>query len=307
MRNRIINLIGAVAARDPNIVFLTGDLGFSVVEPLQASMGDRFINMGISEANMVSVASSLVAAGFTVFTYTIAPFMTARCFEQIRNDACFQNRPIKLIGVGGGYSYGSLGPSHHALEDAHLLAALPNVIVGNPANTSELDQLFAVTLAARDTVYFRIPRESGTPRPAPAFTLATGAYLMADGGDVNIVTSGVSVEDAVVAVAALKEQGVAARLISVPVLHPFPVDHLATLLAPAPVLVVFEGYGGNPLSHGAMTSVIRRRLAVPFAELHATDVAHVVGNTEFLRAAAGLDAASIARSALALVREGPAR
>ena len=301
MRNRIIKLIGEAAANDDNIVFLTGDLGFSVVEPLQASMGERFINMGISEANMVSVASSLSASGFNVFAYSITPFITARCYEQIRNDACYQRRPLRLIGVGAGYSYGTLGPSHHALEDAHLLAALPNVIIGNPANVDELDRFFELTLHAPETVYFRIPRESGTPRPLPAFDLVSAAYTLVDGDDITIVTSGVSVNDAHIAVGLLAEAGISARLVSVPVIKPFPTDHLASLLADAPVLTVFEGYRGNPLTVGVMETLLRHRCAQPFAELAVDTFAHSVGNTDFLRAAAGLDAASIARCAQALV------
>lgn len=301
MRNRIIKLIGEAATTDPNIMFMTGDLGFSVVEPLQESMGERFVNMGISEANMVSVASSLVASGFNVFTYTIAPFMTARCFEQIRNDACYQGRPIKLIGVGGGYSYGSLGPSHHSLEDAHILAALPDLVIGNPANVNELDRFFHLTLNAPHTVYFRIPRESGVPRDVPSFDLETGAYLLADGEEINIVASGVSINDCVIAVDRLRDHGVKARLISVPVIRPFPHDHLAGLLADGPVLTVFEGYGRNPLSVGVMETLLRAGRAVPFADLHVEGFAHTVGNTEHLRAAAGLDAGSIEQRALALL------
>lgn len=302
MRNRIIKLIGEAAETDPNIMFLTGDLGFSVVEPIQESMGDRFVNMGISEANMVSVASSLVATGFNVFTYTIAPFMTARCFEQIRNDACYQGRPIKLIGVGGGYSYGSLGPSHHSLEDAHILAALPGVIIGNPANVNELDRFFHLTLHAADTVYFRISRESGVPRDVPAFDLQTGAHLLADGDDINIVASGVSVNGCVVAVERLRTRGVKSRLISVPVISPFPTDHLNDLLIDGPVLIVFEGYARNPLSVGVMETLLQAGRAVPFADLHVDGFAHTVGNTEHLRAAAGLDAASIEGRALDLLK-----
>lgn len=301
MRNRIIHLIGQAAAEDPSVVFLTGDLGFSVVEPLQQSMRERFINMGISEANMVSVGTSLAASGFTVFTYTIAPFMTARCYEQIRNDACYQERPIRLIGVGGGYSYGSLGASHHALDDAHILAALPNVIIGNAANIPELDRFFDLTRHMRETVYFRIPRESGTPRPLPSFDLATGAYALTDGSDVNIVASGVSLNDAYVAVGLLAEADISARLISVPVIKPFPGTHLAGLLADAPVVSVFEGYRGNPLSIGVIQTILARRMAVPYLELAVESFAKQVGNTEHLRVQAGLDAASIARQTRALL------
>ena len=116
MRNRIIHLVEAAASRDDKVVFLTGDLGFSVVEPLMDALGERFINMGVAEANMMSVASALAAQGFKPFVYSIAPFVTLRCLEQIRNDIAYQKRAVRVIGAGAGYSYGTLGPSHHALR-----------------------------------------------------------------------------------------------------------------------------------------------------------------------------------------------
>lgn len=104
--------------------FITGDLGFMALEEVQAAFGNRFINAGVAEQNMVGVAAGLAREGFTVFIYSIAPFCYARPFEQIRNDICFSQLPVCLVGNGGGYAYGHMGPTHHALEDCAAMNAL---------------------------------------------------------------------------------------------------------------------------------------------------------------------------------------
>ncbi len=103
------------------MVFLTGDLGFMALEPLRDRLGDRFINCGVAEQNMVTVAAGLAKEGFDVWVYSIAPFCYARALEQIRNDVCLHGLPVRVLGNGGGYGYGVMGPTHHALEDYGIL------------------------------------------------------------------------------------------------------------------------------------------------------------------------------------------
>jgi transketolase len=119
-------------AKNPNMLFLTGDLGFMALEELAAEMGERFINAGVAEQNMVSVSAALACQQFDVWVYSIAPFCYARPFEQIRNDIAFHKLPVKLIGNGGGYGYGVMGPTHHAIEDYGVLLTLPNMTVYIP-------------------------------------------------------------------------------------------------------------------------------------------------------------------------------
>lgn len=302
MRKRIIELIEADASVDPSIVFLTGDLGFSVVEPLEAALGDRFVNMGVAEANMISVAASLAAQGFRPFAYSIAPFVTARCLEQIRNDVCHQRRAVRLIGVGAGFSYGTLGPSHHGLEDAAIMAALPDLVVVDPANVAELDRCYAALLDDPRPVYFRIARESGALYPVPIFAPERGAFEIRPGRDATLVASGVAVSECLRAAEALATEGVEAAVVSIPVLNPFPTAAVAALLSEAPVACVFEGYRGNPLSLGVMEVLLERRSGQAFADLCAPhSFPRVVGDTAALRRRAGLDADAIAARARTLV------
>jgi transketolase len=122
------------------MVFLTGDLGFMALEPLRDAMGSRFINCGVAEQNMVTVAAALSHEGLEAWTYTIAPFCYARALEQIRNDICLHGFAVKLLANGGGYGYGVMGPTHHALEDYGILLTLPNMTVYVPAFTEDMSQ-----------------------------------------------------------------------------------------------------------------------------------------------------------------------
>src|SRR3954468_8135907 len=121
------------ASRRPDFVFLTGDLGFKALEPLRDALGDRFINAGVAEQNMVSVGAGLARAGLRPWVYSIAPFIYARPFEQIRNDVCLHGLPVVMVGNGGGYGYGVMGATHHALEDYGALLPLQNITAFVPA------------------------------------------------------------------------------------------------------------------------------------------------------------------------------
>lgn len=140
------------------MIFLTGDLGFMALEPLQYAMGKRFINAGIAEQNMVSVAAALASQNFEVWVYSIAPFIYARPFEQIRNDIAFHNLPVKLIGNGGGYAYGVMGPTHHAIEDYGVLLTLPNMSVYVPVFDEDMADVIARAGMTESPSYIRMGR-----------------------------------------------------------------------------------------------------------------------------------------------------
>src|SRR5476651_1229134 len=131
------------AAADPAFVFLTGDLGFMALEPLRDRMGERFVNCGVAEQNMVGVAAGLAREGLEVWVYTIAPFAYARAFEQIRNDVCLHGLPVRLLGNGGGYGYGVMGPTHHALVDYGALMTLQGMTAFIPAFNEDVAPIVA--------------------------------------------------------------------------------------------------------------------------------------------------------------------
>ncbi len=141
MRNAFVTTIISQCNKE-DCFFLTGDLGFMALEEVHAAFGRRFINAGVAEQNMIGVAAGLAREGFKVFVYSIAPFCYARPFEQIRNDVCFANLPVCMVGNGGGYAYGHMGPTHHALEDCAAMNAL-GVRVLAPAFDNDLPAMLA--------------------------------------------------------------------------------------------------------------------------------------------------------------------
>jgi transketolase len=170
------------------MVFLTGDLGFMALEPLQEVMGDRFINAGVAEQNMVSVAAALSKQNFEVWVYSIAPFIYARPFEQIRNDIAFHNLPVKLIGNGGGYGYGVMGPTHHAIDDYGSLLTLPNMSVYIPVFDEDVSAVVDRAGNSCRPAYIRIgrgepPKGYSVPSYAPwrQLTYGNGPVVIAVG------------------------------------------------------------------------------------------------------------------------------
>jgi transketolase len=162
MRKQLCEALVGLSS-NPSMVFLTGDLGFMALEPLQAAMGSRFINAGVAEQNMISVAAGLAREGLDVWTYSIAPFIYARPFEQVRNDVSFHGLPVRLIGNGGGYGYGVMGPTHHAIDDYGVLLTLPAMTVYAPVFDEDVAAVVARAAANTAPSYLRMGR--GEPPP----------------------------------------------------------------------------------------------------------------------------------------------
>jgi transketolase len=145
-------------AVNPKMAFLTGDLGFMALEPLQKALGERFINAGIAEQNMLSVAAAMSKTGMEIWVYSIAPFCYARAFEQIRNDVAFHGLPVKIVGNGGGYGYGVQGPTHHAIEDYGVMLTLPGMQVCIPVFDEDLDDAVSWIVNNNSPTYLRLGR-----------------------------------------------------------------------------------------------------------------------------------------------------
>ncbi len=178
MRNIFCDTLVKYAA-SPDFVFLTGDLGYNALEPLQKAAGDRFINAGIAEQNMVSVAAGLAHQGLKPWAYSIAPFIYARPLEQVRNDVCLHDLPVKLVGNGGGYAYGVMGGSHHAIEDYGILLSLLNMRVFVPAFGLDIPPMVEKLLHLTHPAYFRLgrdekPKDLDIPGYAPWRKILTG-------------------------------------------------------------------------------------------------------------------------------------
>ncbi|MFH1541823.1 MAG: transketolase [bacterium] len=169
MRNEFAQALISRHKTEPNLVFLTGDLGYFAFEKLREIYQERFINAGVAEQNMISVAAGLAYEGFVPWVYDIAPFALLRPYEQIRNDVCLHNLPVKIVGNGGGYGYGIMGATHHTLEDIAIMRLLPNMRVYIPLTAEDVET--AVNLMAKDPApnYLRLNLPAKIDNPIEEF------------------------------------------------------------------------------------------------------------------------------------------
>jgi transketolase len=156
MRNTFIKKLTNLAEVDPNIMFLTGDLGFGVVENFESKFPKQFLNCGVAEQNMIGMAAGLASEGKKVFVYSIANFPTFRCLEQIRNDVCYHELPVTIVAIGSGFSYGSLGYTHQALEDISIMRSLPGLRILSPTDPTEVKECLDLIISDPKPTYLRL-------------------------------------------------------------------------------------------------------------------------------------------------------
>jgi transketolase len=287
---------GAVA----DFVFLTGDLGFAALEPLRDVMGHRFVNAGVAEQNMVSVAAGMAREGLFAWTYSIAPFLYARAFEQIRNDVAHHRLPCVLVGNGGGYAYGVMGATHHALEDYGVLGTLPGLEILVPAFAADVELVVRDLFARRRPAYLRLGRCEAPRGLAIAPFAPWRRLLQGEAGDMIVVGPIAG------ALAAALVAADAARRPSLWVVGRLPLGRselpselLASLAAGSPLTVVEEHVGEGGLGSQLLLELAKR--GVPprgFRHHHARGYpSGRYGSQVFHRQESGLDPAVLAKEA----------
>ena len=190
MRNAFLDELLVLAAEDPSVVLLTGDLGFMVLEPFAECFPDRFFNVGVAEQNMVGVATGLAEAGFRPFVYSIATFASLRPYEFIRNGPLLHGLPVRIVGVGGGFDYAHNGVTHHALEDIAIMRAQPRMTVVAAADPAQARAGLRAGHAVDGPVYFRIGK-GGAPVPGLDGGFGLGRLATVScGGDVALIATG---------------------------------------------------------------------------------------------------------------------
>ena len=191
MRNAFAEQMALVAASDDRVVLLSGDIGNKLFDPLKAIGSDRIYNCGVAEANMTGVAAGLAMMGYRPFTYSITPFVTTRCLEQIRVDICYHNLPVTIVGTGAGLSYAELGPTHHSCEDIGMLRLLPNMTVLCPCDAIEAKAAVSAALQQNGPVYIRLGKK-GEPiihQTIPDFIIGRSITIRS-GEDICLLSTG---------------------------------------------------------------------------------------------------------------------
>lgn len=295
MRDAFILALTELAAADDRIVLVTGDLGFGVLQDFAARFPNRYINAGVAEQNMTAIACGMALEGFQVYTYSIGNFPTLRCLEQIRNDVCYHDADVKIVSVGGGFSYGQLGMSHFATEDLAIMRALPNMIVVAPSDPWEAAELTRQVSARRGPAYLRLDK-SAAGLPETPVTLGRSRRVR-DGDDVCLIATGGIVEEVVRAAGLLAEHGVSAAVHTVATVKPLDPGLIATAGAAEAVVVVEEhtviGGLGGAIAEACMSAgaAPKRFLRIGLDDIYPT----VVGDQRYLRRVYELDAEAIAR------------
>ena len=300
MRTTFIEELIVQARIRPEIFLVVGDLGYSVIEPFAREFPDRYLNAGVAEQNMTGVAAGLASEGYHVFTYSIANFPTLRCLEQFRNDVCYQNHAVTAVAVGGGLVYGSLGYSHHALQDLAIMRTMPNTTVLAPGDPGEVQQCLQWLAAHPGPSYLRLGKTAEKTLHSKK-GIDEGPIQVREGDKTCAVISTGGVLDLALETATVLEAfGVRAAVYSNPWLSPIGAKWFNELKAYSLLVTVEEHIHEGGLGMIIASSEAAHNNVLPFAV--GLELNGAVGSQLFLREKAGLEAKKIASRVLARMK-----
>jgi transketolase len=303
MRNAFADEVTQLAAYDHRIVLLSGDIGNKLFDGFKQVDAARFYNCGVAEANMMGVAAGMALSGLRPIIYTITPFTTTRCFEQIRVDVCYHHVPVIIVGTGSGLSYAELGPTHHSLEDLAILRTLPGLCVLAPADAHELRLLLRAALRQPRPVYMRIGKK-GEPYIHTNLTdLEIGQAIVVKSGEkIALIATGTLLPEVIEAGKKLSLLlGYSVEIVSFPSIKPLDTQYLEQAANRFKLLVTIEEHG----IIGGLGSAIAEWQAlqaknIPQLILGTPDeFMHEVGSQTYARAKYGLTAETIAARVMA--------
>jgi transketolase len=297
MRSAFFRTLMELAERDERVNLIVGDIGFGVTEAFAQRFPNRFLNVGVAEQNMTGIAAGMALSGKIVFTYSIANFPILRCLEQVRNDVCYHRANVKIVAVGGGLAYGSLGATHHATEDLAIMRSLPQMVVLAPGDPAEAQAATQAMAAHPGACYMRLGR-AGEPevhrRPID-FHLGRAIQIV-DGDDLTLISTGGMLETAVQVAEQFRIAGLGARVLSMHTVQPLDVE--AVLDAARDTCAIFTieehsvtgGLGSavaEVLAESSERPGIFKRFGLPSA------FTSIVGTQEYLRTQHGLSVDSL--------------
>ena len=291
MRDAFVKVLTEEAATNTDIMLLVGDLGFGVVAAFGDTYPRQFLNCGVAEQSMVGIAAGMAASGRRPFVYSISNFPTLRPLEQIRNDVCYHGLGVTLVSVGAGLAYGSLGYTHHAVEDMSVLRSLPGMRVFSPADAWECRAAVREILAYPSPAYLRLGKNKEPLMHDAEVDLSTGApLLIRPGRDVTVLVAGPIITQALAVAEQLDQQGISVRVLTCPVIKPLNAAAIKEAASGTCGIVTLEehtvlgGFGSAVLEGFALNG-----WRTPIMPLGLDDAAtHIVGDQEWLRERAGL-------------------
>jgi transketolase len=297
VRDAFIRELMAIAAVRPQVMLLTADLGFGVLEEFARRFPKQFLNVGVAEQNMTAVATGLALEGAIVFTYSLGNFPTLRCLEQIRNDACYHGANVKIVTVGGGMSYGAVGASHHATEDLAILRALPGTTVVAPGDLWETAEATHAIVDRPGVAYLRLDKSFAAPshRDEDLFELGRARKVL-DGTGATLIAAGGILGEAVKAAGLLRARGIAVRVLSMHSVKPLDHSAIAAAARETGGIVSIEEHTIDGGLGGAVAESLLENGAIPgfFIRIGLKSCfSSVVGSQRYLRSVYGMDAEAI--------------
>lgn len=289
MRKTFINTLIDLARKDKDIVLITPDMGFSVLEPFFEEFPERSFNSGIAEQNTVSMASGLALMGKKPYVYTIIPFLVERAFEQVRLDVAYMNTNVKLVGIGAGFTYGAAGATHHAIEDISLMRSLPNMTVCCPGDNNEAEQIVHQSVLNDKPMYIRIGRHSRGIFNNNELEIGK-ASILEKGEDIAIISTSNMLPDAAYYCKQLKEQGRKPYLISMHTIKPLDKEVILNLVDRGVEIQTMEEHSIIGGLGSAVAEVIAesgkgikfKRVGIP------DEFSHYIGSQKYIKKQFGL-------------------
>jgi len=306
VRTAFISELFELAKQDERIVLIVGDLGFGVVTPFMEQLPRQFLNAGVAEQNMTGIAAGMALSGKIALTYSIANFPTLRCLEQVRNDVCYHNANVKVVSVGGGFTYGAMGATHHAMEDLAVMRALPGLVVVAPGDPVEARAATRAVIAYSGPCYLRLGK-AGEPvvHQSPIDFELGKAIRMHEGKDATLISTGGILHNAVKAAEQLAKQGIESRLLCMHTVKPLDTEAVLSAARETGAIFTIEEHsviGGlgsavaEVLAEADGTKVQFKRIGVP------SGFSPHIGSQEYLQERHGLTGEGIAKTVAQTLR-----
>jgi transketolase len=286
LRTTFIETLIDLAEKDERIFLLTPDMGYSVLEPFREKFPSRFLNTGIAEQNTIGVAAGLAKSGKIVYVYSIIPFVTMRCFEQVRLDLAYNNTQVRLVGIGAGMTYGPLGPTHHAYEDIAIMRAIPNMKIICPGDPIETKELVCQTYDMDGPLYIRLAKNGEPNIHKNSSDIKFGkAVELNNGNDLILVTTSNMLETGNIWVEEWKKEGVNVTLVSMHTIKPLDQKFIEKLISrKLPIITLEEHNVIGGLGSAVAEIIAESGCTIPFKRIGINDeFSHYVGNHTFQR------------------------
>jgi transketolase len=293
-----------LARQDSDLLVVTSDSrGSAKLAPFAKAAPGQIVEVGIAEQNLVGVAAGLAAAGKKVFAVSPACFLTARALEQIKNDLCYSNRPVKAVGISAGVSYGALGTTHHSLHDYAALRAIHNIIIVAPADNFETREAVRAASQLPKPVYLRFGKKKmpHLPRVEPGFELGK-ASLIREGADLSFLATGEAVASAFAAAELLEKEGIYCRVVSLHTIKPLDLAAVRRAATETGGVITVEEHSVNGgLGEACAGSLLQEGISARFKIVGFPDEHTVTGNQEEIFRHYGIDGPGLAATARRLL------